>query len=223
MPVELVTSFDYSSLNRAFKNVERLSVEAARKAPMKTARAFVRRVVEITPPGSAGRTGLAARRQGERRIDADLKGIFVPTILKGKRPEQWPDVEGIYEQFMSQRKGRGGPRLGKKYFVDPRKLAALRAKLYGRVGFLAGGWNAAARELGVTLPAWIARHGTEHGAGRILVDPDGIRILLTNAVTYSADVDGYARRVQAALDYVAAGMERETEVLLRLALAGVRS
>ena len=222
MPIQLVTTFDYSALERALAGVRVRSVEAARKAPLKTAKAFVRRVVEVTPPGSAGRTGLAARRQGERRIDADLRGIFVPTILRGRRPEQHPDVEAIYDAIMGARKGRGGPRLGKKYFVDARKLALLRAKLYGRVGFLAGGWNAAARILGVRLPAWITRHGEEHGAGQIIVDPDGIRILLSNAVQYNADVDGYPRRVQAALDYVAAGIVRETEHLLALELGRVR-
>ncbi len=176
-------------------------------------------MVDITPPASAGRTGLAARRQGERRIDADLKDIFFPVVLKGKRLEQYPDVEALYNQQMEGRKGRRRTRQRQLYHVDARKLEVLRQKLYARVGFLAGGWNAAAELLDVDLPAWISRHGTEHGSCRVELLDGGIFITITNAVEYSGDVDGYPRRVQAALDYEAAALEREAEHLFTKAAA----
>ena len=214
MSFEIITDFDYSAVNRSLAEFSRLSPRAADDAVRKAARGFTRRVVDITPPASAGRTGLAARRQGEKRIDHDLGDIFFPVVLRGKRPEQYPDVEALYNQQMAGRKGRRRTRQRQLYHVDAGKLEALRQKLYLRVGYLAGGWNAAADLLDVDLPAWIKRHGTEHGTCHVEITDDGILVTVSNMVEYSGDVDGYPRRVQYALDYEAAALERETEQLL---------
>ena len=197
--------------------------EAARQA----ARGFVRRVVAVTPPASEGTTGLDARRQGEAKIDRELQRVFVPVALKGKRPEQYPDVFGIYQDQVLPRKGKRGLShrpLTQRFHVDQVKFDALRASLVGEVGFLAGGWNAAAETLGVPVPAWIARHGTGHGTCEVLVEENRIRILIGNNVGYAKDVDGFDRRTAATLGYQADAIERELEFLLErsVAEAGLR-
>lgn len=197
--------------------------EATRQA----ARGFLRREIAITPPASEGTTGLSARRQGERKIDRELARVFVPVRLKHKRREEFPDVVGIYQQQVLPRKGRRGAigrPLGQRYHVDQEKFNALRESLVANVGLLASGWNAAAGVLGVPVPAWIARHGLANGACEVLVEENRIVIVLTNAVSYARDVDGYERRTRAALEYQAAAFEREVEFLLEKSVhaAGLR-
>ncbi len=219
-----------TGLERLDRAVDRLGTlmrggipEAARQA----ARGFVRRVVAVTPPASEGTTGLDARRQGEAKIDRELQRVFVPVPLRGKRPEQYPDVYGIYRDQVLPRKGKRGlsPRpLTQRFHVDQAKFDALRASLVGQVGFLAGGWNAAADTLGVPVPAWIARHGRGNGTCEVEIEENRIRILISNNVGYARDVDGFDRRTAAALGYQADAFEREMEFLLEksVAEAGLR-
>ena len=221
---------DLKGFERLDRAVERLGglmrggiPEAARQA----GRGFVRRVVAVTPPASEGTTGLDARRQGEGKIDRELQRVFVPVVLKGKRPEQYPDVYGIYRDQVLPRKGKRGlsPRpLTQRYHVDQTQFDALRTSLVGEVGFLAGGWNAAAVALGVPVPAWIARHGTAHGTCEVEIEENRIRILIGNNVGYARDVDGFDRRTAAALNYQADAFERELEFLLEKSVfeAGLR-
>lgn len=197
--------------------------EATRQA----ARGFVRRVVAVTPPASEEVTGLAARRQGERKIDRELQRVFVPVTLKGKRPEQFPDVYGVYQDQVLPRKGKrglNGRPLSRRFHVDQAKFDALRTSLVAEVGFLAGGWNAAAETLGVPVPAWIARHGSSKGSCEVQIEENRIRILISNNVGYARDVDGFERRARAALDYQADAFEREIEFLLErnVSAAGLR-
>ena len=219
MAVQLVTRVDTASLNQALQAIRSVSASAAKKAPREAARGFLRRMIEVTPPSAPGRTGLAARRAGERRIDKDLGKIFVPVILRGRRAEEWPDLEAIYELIMAGRKGKGAPKLPQKYHVDARKFKVLRDSLYKRVGLLAAGWNAAAEGLGVARPAWIRRHGSRNGRFQVHYDDGGLLITLTNAVRYNASVDGYSRRVQYALEEQAAAMMRRLQFMIEHDLA----
>ena len=201
--------------------------EGIPEATRQAARGFVRREIAITPPASDGSTGLGARRQGERKIDRELARVFVPVPLKHKRREQYPDVEAIYQQEVYPRKGKRGLSarpLGQRYHVDQQKFNALRESLVGNIGLLASGWNAAAGALGVPVPAWIARHGLANGACEVLIEENRIVIVLTNAVSYARDVDGYDRRTRAALDYQAQAFEREIGFLLEKSVqaAGLR-
>ncbi len=83
------------------------------------------------------------------------------------------------------------------------QLNALRRSLKLAVGTLAAGWNAAAVELGVKLPAWITRHGTKHGIIKVTVRPTGLRIYLANAVRFVDNIPDLERRLQWAVDVVA--------------------
>ncbi len=71
------------------------------------------------------------------------------------------------------------------------------------VGFLAAGWNAAAVELRVKLPAWITRHGTSHGIIKITLSDHGMRIYIANAVGFVDNIPELERRLQWAVNVVA--------------------
>ena len=211
-------------LDAAITHLGEMMREGIPEATRQAARGFLRREIAITAPASEGTTGLNARRQGERKIDRELGRVFVPVTLKGKRREQYPDVVGLYDEWVLPRKGKRGLSarpLGTRFHVDQVKFDQLRNALAGNVGLLASGWNAAAGVLGVPVPAWIARHGLANGACEVLIEENRIAIVLTNAVTYARDVDGYERRTRAALEYQAQAFEREIEFLLEKSVAAV--
>lgn len=106
--------------------------------------------------------------------------------------------------------------VGRRKFVDrmvvgSRAVNGMLKKLYRRVGFLAGGWNATAQRLGVNLPAWIRRHGTGHGSVRINTSAFRFSIKMENNVPYADGVRGLKRRVQWALDKRAEAMMRRVD------------
>ncbi len=82
------------------------------------------------------------------------------------------------------------------------------------VGILAAGWNAAAAKLGVNLPAWIKRHGTGEGSIEIVISNRGIHITMRNAVKFADNVEGYNRRIQAAVNYQTAATERRLKFMM---------
>lgn len=217
----IASRFDYGKLDAQLARAKSLAVGVAQAAPRKVARGFLRRVLDVTPPAGQGATGLSARRQGQRAIDRDLAKIFAPVILRGKRAEQWPDVEGIYAAATGGRKGFGIRRPATLYRVDVRKLEALRQKLYARIGTLGGGWNPALSAFNVPAPEYIRRHGLGDGTCSVVLTASGIVITAVNAVGYGPRVRDYPRQIQAALDYEAAALERELDYLLEAALRSV--
>jgi len=89
--------------------------------------------------------------------------------------------------------------------------------LFARVGWLASGWNPAAKKLGVRLPAWITRHS---GSGGIIPTNDGrrFRLELTNAVKFVGGVKNYEGRIRKAILYQANAMQRQADYLLQKAV-----
>lgn len=85
------------------------------------------------------------------------------------------------------------------------------ARMKGKVGTLASGWNAAAAALGFSPPAWISRHGTQHGQVIMDLDSERMRIVFTNAAPFTNNVRDLASRVQKAVDWQARDMNRRID------------
>lgn len=164
----------------------------------------VRRVASVTPPSGDGVTGTAAKKRGEAAIAGDLAKIMVASRKPDARGAVTP--REVYLRFRNpqSRSGRVNPRnLKNRFAVKGPELRGFVRDLQSLVGTLAGGWNAAAEELGVKLPAWVRRHGTKNGVIRIAVSNRGIRITMTNSVRFAKDVEGLRSRIQWAIDVVA--------------------
>ena len=209
--------FDMRRLQQAIKNLEPLVKKSRKELVEQAAKGFVKTVTEVTPPASKGTTGSAAKKQGEAAITGDLARVMLP--VRSRRNAQLQDPVEIYKRLRDKNTGRINPRnLQKPYPVSSTQYAALRKTLLARVGWLAAGWNAAARKLGVKLPAWIARHGT--GYGIILVSNDGrrFRIEISNAVKFVGNVKDLDGRIQKAITYQANAMQRQADFLLHKAV-----
>jgi hypothetical protein len=200
----------------------------------------------ITPPAQGGgRTGRAAGLHAQDKIGRDLRSVFAPVTIKGTRTinhlfgdtspdvgrqppyqvttvEIHPDVEAIYKR----RKERGAAR-GRKvisrgqkaaYYVSAVKLEALASKLKKRVGWLAAGFNAAAERLKAPIPPYAKTH--QKGAGGIDINESdrGIRIVMTNKVSYASNVPDIQRRLQRAVNTQARKIERQLPYIIAKAV-----
>lgn len=170
--------------------MRRLQAEAAR-ALLRTGLAAAQ---AMDPPPSA-------RSRGEKAIDRDLNRIFVPRDLKGHRPERWPDVEGIWRARQSKAKARQRRSWGQStaYYVDRRKLEALRARVKGRVGRVDAGRSALATLVGHRLPAWVSRHGPMPGTARLTKSDRRVALRFSNDVSYASNVTSVRTRWQLGL------------------------
>lgn len=237
-------TLDYSKFETAAARLSAVSWGDLQALMRSQAKGFVDEVFKITPPASGGKsTGRTALQMAEKRIDRDLRGVFKPVQIKGvraithlfgdtspdvgRRPpylvrtkELHPDVEAVYRQRKGRQAGTGRKALSRgrraAYYVDEAKLVALAKKLHGFVGWLAAGFNAAARELKARIPAYASRHKAP-GTIRVEVSDSRIRITITNEVKYAAGVPGLQRRIQAALDKQAGKMERQIPHILKRA------
>ncbi len=161
----------------------------------------IKRVVGVTPPAK-GKADIAAKKRGELTIDIDLAKIMVAAAKRVKNPER--DPGSLHASSRDGRTGRVNARNRRvKAAVEKAQLTALRKQLKALVGTLAAGWNAAAKELGVPLPAWISRHGTANGIIKIDVSKNGIRIFLANDVGFVDNIPDLERRLQWAVNVVA--------------------
>ncbi|MGE0412018.1 MAG: hypothetical protein AB7I98_03895 [Verrucomicrobiales bacterium] len=182
----------------------------------------IRTVVEITPPGSKDAKGLEARRRGEATVAGDIGKIFTPVARKAGPDiiEEQATLATIHEGL--RRRGRV---FGKKTGIANQKrarkavLAQYIRKKQAGVGKLASGWGAAAARLGVSLPAWIRRHGAR---GLVLFENNsrGIGIRARNTIPYAAQV-GAARRIRHAADMQARALDRRLKEILRRKAAGL--
>jgi hypothetical protein len=196
-------------------------------------RGLVKRAMGITPPaygntsfgggarGEGGGLTKADEMRGRSSIGADLGNVFAGVTLKGKRPEQLPDVQAKHRELFRTRK-RPGRRLqsdlgaGRYYYVDERKLRSLRRDLEKRVGRLASGWLAGAEALKVTgTPAWVKRHGTSRGTSRLVMGFLRYRLTVANTHVHADLVGVLEHRLNYAATYAANALTRETDVLLK--------
>ena len=172
----------------------------------------VRRVVSVTPPAK-GKTDSGAKKRGEGTILSDLSRVMLP--VTPKRGQALEDPVEVYRLTRNPRTGRVNGRFRKKRPVSRAEFNALKRKLFAKVGHLAAGFNEAAEKLGVSMPAWIKRHGNSHGVITIKVTPTNIRISFSNKVGFVDNVDGLERRLQWAVDVEAKSIDRQVAAILK--------
>lgn len=113
-------------------------------------------VVEMahsTPPGNGlSVRGASALAMGESTLKADAYSLMIP--IPGA---QSPEPVG---QIVTRHRGPNGRvvRPAKKIIVSMGDFQAYLRKALPRVGYTAGGWNAAATALGRDLPPWMTDH-----------------------------------------------------------------
>lgn len=106
--------------------------------------------------------------------------------------------------------------IGRWKFIDQMIVSASAWKRYlkfilARVGMLAGGFNAAAKQLGVPLPAWIKRHGTNRGSVSVKRSFGHFTITISNRVKYGNQND-LPRRMR----YVLQSDKRKKRIVHRI-------
>ena len=175
---------DFQTTLARFGQVTRKSLE---ESVEHAARSAVNMMVKYTPPGGRNVQGTAAKKALEARIEADFGGIFVPVKLKGKRPEEHPDLKPLLHRQQFKRKGVAMRRVPARppYWVDQRKHAALLKEKKARVGRAASGWKKAIAMLGVKgVPKWITRHDGIPGSASKQGTGSNFEITVSNGVTY---------------------------------------
>jgi hypothetical protein len=110
-------------------------------------------------------------------------------------------VQSLYddEKEAAKQRGRRGMRFYEKRIpVSKVKMRRIYRAEIRKVGWLAGGWNVAAMELGAgpKVPAFVRRHGTAPGQVQIDFQPHRLRIVLMNQVKYADNVGGLQKRVE---------------------------
>lgn len=98
--------------------------------------------------------------------------------------------------------------------VSPADFRSYAAEVQTHVGWLGHGWSAAAAKLKVKMPAFMDRFETAGGAISIALGPDKFSIKAMNTVGYAADVRGYQRRIQEAVNRQAAAFAKRTAFFL---------
>ena len=202
-----------------------------REATHATGKGITRRVLDLTPPASAGVTGAAAARAGRQKISRQMHAVMAPVRLKGRRAirvvfgrklarpvyvptkERHPDVAGLYSSRTRVASSGFGIRAivgGAKAYVDVRKFQAVLKGREKAVGRLASGWAAAAGALDVPVQNWIGRHGASRGTVRIDTAGDRMKIVVQNL---APDVPPavraeLVRRLVSAVEYQTAAMGR---------------
>ena len=202
--MKLVASNLKRSLNQFANVAKRERVDVVKMV----AKGFVRDMVAVTPPGSRGVTGTAAKKQGEAAIDRDLSRIMVVAA----KPDSSVDLTALHKQQFTRGKIHA---LKPRAKVDAAKFRALQKTLKARVGFLASGWNAMADRLGVNPPAWVKRHGTKAGVVKVIETKTRFRIEGVNETSYVGNVKDYLRRIEKVTDYQASKLDRQCKAILK--------
>ena len=116
--------------------------------------------------------------------------------------------DGALHQQMRGSRGRVRSRGEFSIFVsDPKRLQDYIRKIQARVFWLAGGWNPAAREVGASVPAMIARHSSP-GTIELFIQDTYLALKATNAVSYASFQRDLERRIQWVLDTRKAKLDR---------------
>lgn len=86
-------------------------------------------------------------------------------------------------------------------YITPQEKSWYSKLLKKRVGFLASGWNAAASAVGLKLPTWINRHGSQFGdCSGIKTTSEAVSIKFSNYIKYGSNAKNLDKRVQKAID-----------------------
>ena len=89
-----------------------------------------------------------------------------------------------------------------------------------QLGRMAAGWNAAVRELGTSVPAWVRRHSTGEGRITIRQTENTYTLTVTNSVPYGQPL--LQRRAEYALAGVKRGLNGSMRAIKRKILRSMR-
>jgi hypothetical protein len=235
---------DWSLFESTFARFASLTTNSIEDELKNQARLFVIDAIKVTPPfhQGVGQGATVAKRAGEKSIARNLDRIFVGVNLVGSRrithlfgrtdvpglpyvvptTEKHPDVSGIYEKEKASAKRRA--MRGMRFFGPPktvsrRKVRTIYRNEVKKVGWLAGGWNAAANRLGATakVPAFVRRHAGAPGQVQIDFTASRLRIVLINQVRYADYVGGLQKRASFALTKRVHAMQKQIPRLMRQA------
>ena len=185
---------------------------------LRAGKGTIRRVVRITPPFRDGEGDAEARTRGYRVIHRDLMNVFTPVKFKGKRREQYSgaDVRQIHTRHLKAKRF-GKPMRSDKgrqyYHVRYQYVSLLEDVLRSHVGLMPAGWMPAVEALKVSVPQWIARHGTGRGLYRADLTGEAMYIEAVAGGVAPWIAPELARRIRYALEYQANAMKREIEFL----------
>ncbi len=205
-------SFDLTDFERAAKRLINERAPRDMERFWRTqAKGILREIIKGTSPGGRAVHGVAAKRRGEMALIAD-----VHKVVEGapKRAVEETDVNAVVDAARNSR-GRT-KRRDRKIKVPRGAIRPAIAERKKRVGKLADGWGAAAKELGVRVPAWQSRHRSP-GRIDITATRDGVRIVATNQVRYASEHGSLEKTIQRAIDAQADKLDRQAQFLIEQA------
>lgn len=167
----------------------------------------VRQFAALTLPDLVKAVGPENEGQGKAAIIADIFKVVVPVkpkdegkVIINPNPVRW---------LMGRHRYHGKVRraLKSRHYVRLADFQSYRDAKFKNVGLAASGYAAAARELGVDLPAWMQDQPEGEGEFEIERRPDGITIRFENQVPWisflpdTATKTGYAIQSKAGKFY----------------------
>lgn len=173
------------------------------------AKGIMKEVIAYVPP-SMGKADLNAKRRGEAIVASDIAKLFI-AVSPGQAQET--ALDSLHQQNRNA-KGKVSRNKGKnRYRVSRAALTAYVRETKQSVGYLAGGFNAAAARVGYRPPAWIWRHQSP-GSVMLKVSERGIRFRATNSVEYASKIGILERQIQKGINAQTAKLWRETKHLM---------
>ena len=205
---------DTTKLTSAIRQLADITKRGRGEVCREAAKGFVKNIVAITPPASRGVTGGAAKKAGENAVAGDLARMarVVPASVISRS-----ELMQIHKDKRGRNGGIQRMRKSQRTKVTPAVFNAVVRVLKKDVGTLSAGWVAAAAQLGVSIPAWVKRHGSSRGDILITHTPDVFRIAISNAVPFVLNVRDLERRVQASVNYQSNAMNRKAAFLIKRA------
>lgn len=177
---------DIKRVERSFSALLENSKKDAPEALKPHAKGIVRTAAEITPPGGHGVKGVAAKKRGEATMTGDILAVFEPVRVARFVDTPSSSIRSIHDKARTGKGGRVRP-VTPRHKVLGKDLRAYIKERKKDVGFLAGGFQFAARRLGFSLPAWQSRHGSP-GGYVLKVTSSRITIRIINEVEYAGHV-----------------------------------
>ncbi|MFK5920909.1 MAG: hypothetical protein QM496_01915 [Verrucomicrobiota bacterium] len=212
--------FETGEFNRSVERFMKYSKKSLEEVMKAQAKSIVKTLISVTPPGSEGVSGQAAKKQGEAAVERDIRRVLAPASAKFAR--KGVDLKQVHQKRRNFR-GRVNKR-GVVHLVPKGEFTRYLRERKKKVGFLAGGFNTAAAKLGYKPPAWIWRHSSP-GAVKIRVSGRGINVLITNKVKFAGNVKGIERRMDFAMKTQSERMHSQVDYFLENAArkAGFKS
>lgn len=200
------------AFNRALLGIMATSKREPEAVAREAFRGVVRRLIEVTPPGSpkAGLKGAKAAANARAKVKGDIL-----RLMQGVRENQAQrtDIEAIHQAARvngvvpKSTTVNNYPAQFDRIPVPGRSLTAYIKKVQMKVGTLASGWRAAAAKFNVTLPKWIDRNKAG-SAIDITTNEKGFRIVASNKAEFASDVRIMGNRIQLALNIQGKRMKR---------------